>query len=215
MTTPFLLSLDAMPRNARRLMIGLALSIAVHLALMLGFSPSRPHYLPPIPLQVEIRREAAPEPATELAVEQPPSDLSAPAAAVTPPPEPVSHETGPPAPLTPKAPIELGVPLDKYFTAQEVDVRAEPINEVYLVYPQRAYEMRLRGSVVVRIFINQRGAIDSISILEATPPGFFEEAALTATQALQFRPAQKYGRDVKSQKTIEVVFDPYERINIP
>jgi hypothetical protein len=49
-------------------------------------------------------------------------------------------------------------------------------------------------------------------VLEATPPGVFEEAALTATQALQFRPARKYGRNVKSQKTIEVTFDPYESV---
>jgi protein TonB len=68
---------------------------------------------------------------------------------------------------------------------------------------------------VLRIFINDQGTIDDVSVLESTPPGVFEEAALTATLALQFKPAIRNGRSVKSYKTIEVVFDPYESIHIP
>jgi protein TonB len=75
--------------------------------------------------------------------------------------------------------------------------------------------MRIAGKVALRIFINEQGGIDMISIMAAAPPGVFDEAALTATQALQFTPALKNGREVKSQKTIEVVFNPYERIAIP
>lgn len=202
------------PRDTRRLLVGLALSMAVHVMLVAGLGPARRPYIPATPLQVEIRIDTAPRPAAEMPIEQAPSDTVAPAPAVT-PPETVARETGPPAPARPSAPVELETLPDKYFTAKELDMRAEPVNEVDLVYPQRAFEMRLRGSVILRIFIDQRGAIDSISVLEATPPGFFEEAALTATQALQFRPAQRFGRDVKSQQTIEVVFDPYEHFRRP
>ena len=92
---------------------------------------------------------------------------------------------------------------------------APQINEVQLIYPKQAYEMRIAGKVKLRIFINEHGSIDMTAILEATPPGVFEEAAFTATQALQFSPALKNGREVKSQKTIEVVFNPYERIAMP
>lgn len=52
------------------------------------------------------------------------------------------------------------------------------------------------------------------SNLEATPPRVFEDAALTATLALQFKPPIRNGRNVKCQKTIEDGFDPYESINI-
>lgn len=110
----------------------------------------------------------------------------------------------------PETPVTVDQPL--YFAAREVDVRAELVKQIDLVYPVKAYEMRLPGRVVVRILINEHGAVDEASVLEATPSGIFEEAALAATQALQFRPAQKYGRNVKSQKTIEVTFDPYESI---
>ncbi len=202
------------PRVTRRLLIGLALSIAVHVALVLGFSLKSARFVPPLPLQVDIRRETAPEPVAEIASGQP-SELSAPAAEMAPPPQALPQEAQTSALAAPQAPAGLGLPLEKYYTAREVDVRAEQTNEVPLVYPERAYVMRIKGKVMLRIFINEHGAIDDVSILEAAPPGMFEEAALTATLALQFSPAVKNGRNVKSQKTLEVVFDPYESINIP
>lgn len=214
MKSAFLTLPPTLPRPTARLIIGLFFSAALHLAAMLGFSPTAPRFVPPLPLQVDIRHEAAPGPAAELAAEQP-SELSAKPAAVTPFPEILPQEAPPPAPAAREAAIQLGLPLDKYYTAREVDVRANQINEVHLVYPQQAYQMRIKGKAVLRIFINEHGAIDRVSILQATPPRVFEEAALTATQALQFSPAVKNGRNVKSQKTIEVVFDPYESINIP
>lgn len=202
------------PRATRRLILGLAASGAVHLVLMLGFGPKTARYVPPLPLQVEIRRDTAPERAAEIPAEQP-SELTAKPADTGPAPVVPPPEISPPAPAAPPVPVELGLPLDRYYTARELDVRAEPINDVDLVYPRRAYEMRTKGRVVLRIFINERGAIDDVSVVKAAPPGVFEEAALTATRALQFTPAMKNGRNVKSQKTIAVLFDPYESINIP
>ena len=213
--TPGMLALTyPVPRATRRLIVGLAVSILVHLMLVLGFSPKTARYVPTLPLQVEIRRDTAPERAAEIPAEQP-SELTARPAAVEPPPVAPPREEPSPAPAAPPVPVAPGLPLDPYYTARELDVRAEPINDVDLVYPRRAYEMRTKGRVVLRIFINERGAIDEVSVVEAAPPGVFEEAALTATRALQFTPAMKNGRNVKSQKTIEVAFDPYERINIP
>jgi outer membrane biosynthesis protein TonB len=43
----------------------------------------------------------------------------------------------------------------------------------------------------------------------------FEDAALEAVRALKFLPAIKNGLPVKNRKTIEVNFDPYEKINTP
>jgi len=43
----------------------------------------------------------------------------------------------------------------------------------------------------------------------------FEEAALDAVRSLQFSPAMRFGQRVKSQKTIEVEFDPYASIHVP
>lgn len=204
----------SVPPQQARLAAGLAVSAVLHLALVLSFTPAAPRSAAPAaPLQVELRREAAPETAAEIAAEQPAdAPPTAPPAAV---PEEQPRQEPQPHAAVPDKPVGLEVPFDKYFTARELDIRAEQINDVDLVYPQRAYAMRTRGRVVLRLYINERGAIDHIAVLDAAPPGVFEESALTAARALQFKPAVKMGRDVKSQKTIEVVFDPYESIRIP
>ena len=98
---------------------------------------------------------------------------------------------------------------------RELDVRPRQINDVDLIYPRRAYEMRTRGKVALQIFISDEGKVDEVNIIEATPPGIFEEAALNATLALQFTPGEKNGQRVRSRKTIEIAFDPYQSINIP
>ncbi|MBI4195793.1 MAG: energy transducer TonB [Betaproteobacteria bacterium] len=206
--------ISGVPRVTRRLIVGLAVSLVLHIALVSGVRFTAPRYVAPLPLEVEIRRDAAPEPDAEFPLERP-SELTAKPAAAEPAQPPAPPEELRAAPDARDAPARLGLPLDKYYTARELDVRAEPINEVHLVYPERPYAMRTKGRVTLRIFINERGAIDEVAVIEAVPPGIFEEAALTATLALQFKPAMKAGRNVKSQKTIEVVFDPYENINIP
>jgi TonB family protein len=68
----------------------------------------------------------------------------------------------------------------------------------------------------LRILINERGGVDDVTVVEAEPRGyFFEDAALEATRALQFSPAMRFGHRVKSRKDLEVIFNPYESINVP
>ena len=180
--------------------------------MLSSFAPTATRFTPPAPLQVEIRRTPEAEPAGEIAVAQP-AELAGPPAELAPPREPLPQPA--PAATAPEALIETSLPLDKYYGPREVEVRAEPLNEVDLVYPKVAYEKRTRGRVRLNIYINQDGGIDRVEVVEAVPRGVFDEAALEATQALRFSPATKWGRAVKSRKTIEVVFDPYEKINVP
>lgn len=212
MTAALLVTSRPESESTGRLTIGLLASALLHLALLASVAPTAPRFTPPSPLQVEIRRAPEAEPAGEIAIAQP-SELAGPPAALAPPREPLPQPA--PTATAPEALIETSLLLDKYYGAREVDVRAEPLNEVDLIYPQIAYQNRTRGKVRLNIFINQDGAIDRVEVVEAVPRGIFEDAALTATHALHFSPAIKWGRAVKSRKTIEVVFDPYEKINVP
>lgn len=112
----------------------------------------------------------------------------------------------------PEAAINLPLPLDAYFSADNVDTRAQPSNDVLLFYPLNAYKRKISGVVKVTLLINERGGLDKVIVADATPPGIFEEAALEAVGKLQFTPALRGGRQVKSRKTIEVVFDPSEQL---
>lgn len=204
----------SVPRPAGRLSVGIALSLLAHLLLVVSLRPTTTAYTPPRPFQVEIL-QAASKPDLPFAV----TAESGPAATATAMATPAeSRPVEAPLPNTSAAPaagIDLQFIAENYLTSREVDVRAEPINEVDLVYPQLAYQQRLRGKVTLRLLISARGELDQVSVLESEPRGVFEEAALTATRALRFSPAKKHGRNVKSRKDIAVVFDPYESIHVP
>ncbi|OGA41540.1 MAG: hypothetical protein A3G24_16070 [Betaproteobacteria bacterium RIFCSPLOWO2_12_FULL_62_13] len=220
-----------------RLVLGLGVSLAIHVAVILAITPAPYRYVPAQPLLVELLHEVAPQAPSQISAKAA-SEVSAesvmaaasqaseihtsalPEAAaqpVTAPGEKLAVPAQAPEPIAAmrETTPQVNVPPDKYFTLREVDVRPEQINEVDLLYPRRAYALRTKGEVILRIFISDEGTIDEVSILDASPPGVFEEAALEAVLALRFKPAQKYGRNVKSQKTIEVVFDTYEKINVP
>jgi TonB family protein len=108
----------------------------------------------------------------------------------------------------PKQAVDLPVPFDRYLSVDEVDIRAEPANDVRLTYPVAAYVRRIPGVVQLNLFINEEGKLDRIDLIDATPKGIFEKDAIDTVSKLHFYPATRYGRPVKSQKTIEVVFDP-------
>ncbi len=100
---------------------------------------------------------------------------------------------------------------ERYLTSREVDTPARPRGNVPLLYPENPLIWKLRGVVRMRLLINEQGAVDSAEFVHAQPPGEFEEAALEAARRLRYDPAGKNGRPVKSQKLIEVTFDPYEK----
>jgi TonB family protein len=86
-----------------------------------------------------------------------------------------------------------------------------PISRGPLIVPEHAYLSRLAGTVRARVYISEKGEIDSVEIVEVTPrQGIFEEAALEALRQVRYQPAQLAGQPVKTQKLIEVKFDPYE-----
>jgi protein TonB len=97
----------------------------------------------------------------------------------------------------------------KYLGSSELDEPATPIEMAALVYPEKAYLNRIAGKVRLRIYISADGRIDKADIVAAVPAGHFEQAAIDAVQRTRFQPARKAGRPVRTQKLIEVEFDPY------
>jgi protein TonB len=208
-------SWNIFPSASNRLLVGLAISVSMHVAIVLAVRPVTYAYVPPQPLHVEIR-DVTPAPtvdgASSVAAAQ--SDYSALLSAPAKASEPSRTEARETAP-DPHSGADLGLATDRYYLSSEVDVRAEPIGETNLVYPQSAYQQRLPGKVTVSILISQRGSVDEVAVVKADPPGIFEQAALSAARELKFSPALRGGRAVKSKKLVEVEFDPYERISHP
>ena len=197
--------------NTRRLVTGLVASILAHAIILWGIAATATGYGPRPVLQIELRRAVPESVATPLAIPGGILEIAA-----TPQPQEVTHTaTASPAATQPDATYPLNLPFDIYYASSEVDNRAEPENEIDLVYPVKAYQQRISGTVRLSLFVNERGELDRIVVVHAQPQGMFEEAALEAVRALKFSPAIKNGLPVKNRKTIEVNFDPYEKINTP
>ena len=101
--------------------------------------------------------------------------------------------------------------LERYYRNSEVDEQAVPIVQGPLVFPEQAYVSKLAGTIRARVYIDERGNVVSVNIVRAQPVrGVFEDAALQALSQVRYRPALLAGQAVKSQKLIEVTFNPYE-----
>ncbi|MDW8469907.1 MAG: energy transducer TonB [Burkholderiales bacterium] len=91
---------------------------------------------------------------------------------------------------------------------RELDERPKVLSPVDPPYPNDAYLRNIGGRVLVRLFIDESGAVVRAVTELAEPPGYFEEAVEGAFRAARYAPGMKGGRPVKSQLLIEVRYDP-------
>lgn len=176
-----------------------AASAAVHLAFVALLAPAGgfPGTLVSGRASLQVRLDTQPESAVQ---EPAPVELAA-RGSSTPRPRAPDASTG-------AAPARGITAPPRYFKSSELDERAAPIHQPPLVFPEHLWINRLRGRVLARVFISDDGAVDSVTILESTMADF-EQPAVDAVRGMRFRAGVKDGRPVRSQKTIEIEFDPY------
>lgn len=66
-------------------------------------------------------------------------------------------------------------------------------------YPQRALNAGIEGYVVVAMTVMDDGAVKDVRIVEGSPIGFFEDAALKTASKLRYKPAMQDGQAVAVQ----------------
>jgi TonB family protein len=71
-----------------------------------------------------------------------------------------------------------------------------------------AVPRKAEGFVVVSIEITETGRVGSVAIVESTPAGVFDEAALNAVRKWQYEPRRENGVAVASQSRARLVFQP-------
>jgi len=173
----------ALRERQQNLVLAVLLSLGLHLVVMLTLdvSPGSWHHGFQPALRVVLKEASAQAPAS-------------------------------PAMNKPRSPQAPAIPLgDRYFRRSEVDVAAVPLQRAPLVYPEEAYLSRLAGTVTARVYISESGSVDTVEIVKVQPRGgVFEQAAAEALRQVRYHPAQIGGKAVKSQRLIEVTFNPYE-----
>jgi TonB family protein len=95
-----------------------------------------------------------------------------------------------------------------YYRASELDHRPAPRSRIDPAYP--AFTRDGSAYLVLRLLINESGAVDKVIPLVGDSGSAFERSAVEAFAAAQFMPGVKAGVPVKSQLTVEVKFDPGE-----
>ncbi len=63
-------------------------------------------------------------------------------------------------------------------------------------YPYRARRLGVEGVVVVKMLVGEDGRVKKVKILKADPPGFFEDAVISAVKSWRFVPAKEDGKPV-------------------
>ncbi len=102
----------------------------------------------------------------------------------------------------------LGDLDDVVHTEDTVDARPQPRLTTPIEVPAAARARNLSGRVVLSLRIGADGRVKAARVLEADPPGVFEEAALSAVRGWEFAPATYRDRAVEVWATLPIEFQP-------
>ena len=209
------------PELPRSLIFAVAVSMALHAALLSGFV--RPHLnsglaAPVRQLQARLVLQSAVSAAQPDA--SPPAAVApttAPTAAALAAPElhaqraaPSVPAVAPPPSVPPEETRKPGLqPAPDYRSALGLDPPPLPLQSIEPQYPASAHLQE--GTVVLRLLISASGDLDEVAVVRATPPGVFDQSALLAFGKAKFSPGYFMGIPVKSQLLIEVGYTPINR----
>lgn len=101
----------------------------------------------------------------------------------------------PPPPEQPEAPAFLA-----WESPPEVVKRVTP------VYPEVAKKDSIEGQVIVQITIDESGKVIQAEVVQARPPGIFDQAALDAIKQWEFKPATADGKPIKVKMAQRIAF---------
>jgi len=95
---------------------------------------------------------------------------------------------------------------DTYFGREDLDQGPKALSRIHIDYPEGVPENELQAGRLT-LFIDERGAVRRIVVLDQSLPPPFQEAARNAFLQTRFAPAERAGRIVRPRIDVEVVFD--------
>jgi TonB family protein len=98
---------------------------------------------------------------------------------------------------------------DKWYTASELGVLAEPLAPVKLTYPEELAGSTIITAVRIRLFVDESGTVQKIQVVESGADPAFDAAAIRQWATVRFKPGLRDGVAVKSQKLLELEYLPF------
>jgi len=93
-------------------------------------------------------------------------------------------------------------------TEATVDTRPTPRATTPIDVPAVARAKNLSGRVVLNVLVGADGSVREVRVLEADPPGVFDDAAVRAVRTWRFEPATYEGRAVEVWAALPIEFQP-------
>lgn len=145
--------------------------------------------------KINTKKQKKPEPKAP-----PPRPQERPAAEMAEPAPPAPGPTSQHYAASPPAPAQDASVLgNTVYQVDKVDQRPAIARRIAPQYPARARRMAVEGKVVVQLVVDREGQPGNIAIFSAEPPGYFEEAALSAARQMRFVPGKIKGQPVRTQ----------------
>lgn len=101
----------------------------------------------------------------------------------------------------------LGDTRNVVMTSDMVDVAPQVSKRAPLEYPVRAKNKEIEGYVVLSLLIGADGKVETVKVIEASPPDVFETAAVRAVRKWVFQPARYEGKAVETWANQTIRFD--------
>jgi protein TonB len=86
------------------------------------------------------------------------------------------------------------------------DEPPQPIYQAPVRYPAIAREAEMEGTVVVLIFVDERGNVFNVQILSSSVPKVLEEAAIISARKWRFKPGKQRNVPVKTTISVPIQF---------
>lgn len=92
------------------------------------------------------------------------------------------------------------------FDISQVDTMPQVISRREPVYPYKARQQKVSGVVMVKFLVATDGSVHQASVVQANPPGVFDEAALQAVSSWRFKPGMLDQSAVATWITVPIRF---------
>ena len=92
------------------------------------------------------------------------------------------------------------------FSVGNLDGPLITLARVPPVYPFNAKRRGIEGWVKVRFVVNESGAVEDVSVVEAKPPGVFDKSVIRCVLGWRFRPGTVGGVEVRTMVETTVRF---------
>jgi protein TonB len=87
------------------------------------------------------------------------------------------------------------------------DTKPRVLSRSPMQYPDDALKKKIKGYVVVNLLIDVDGSIEAAKVIQSSPAGVFDAAALSGIRSWRFAPGKYQGKPVKVWAKQKVRFD--------